>query len=135
MKPADVNIVPIVVAWQRAKAAELKAVDQRRKAEDDLIEALKLSKNEEGTQNVKREGFAIKVTNRFNRKVDGDKLQALALEAGIDHDVLQGLFRWKPELSLTAWKAASPTITSALADAITTTAGRPSVAIETLLKD
>jgi hypothetical protein len=117
--------------WQAAKVAEQKATANRRQIEDDLLKALALNSREEGTQNVERDGYAIKVVYRFNRKVDDKKLLDLAAEAGISNEVLQGLFRWKPELSVAAWKAAAPSITGALMDAITTQAGRPSVSIET----
>jgi len=127
------NLTTLSLAWMQAKEAEAKIVADRRKIEDDLVALLKVKATEEGTKTVKREGFAIKVTNRFTRKVDSDKLQELALEAGIGNEVLQGLFRWKPELSLTAWKDAAPSITSALAGAITTTASRSSVSIELLI--
>ncbi len=66
----------------------------------------------------------------MTRKVDAEALQELALESGIGHDTLSALFRWKPELNMKEWKAAAPEITGALAGAITTTAGRPSFAIE-----
>lgn len=126
------DLTTLSLAWMQAKEAEAKIVADRRKIEDDLVALLKVKATDEGTKTVKREGFVIKVTNRFNRKVDSDKLQELAIEAGIGNEVLQGLFRWKPELSLTAWKDAAPSITSALAGAITTTASRSSVAIELL---
>lgn len=131
MMPGN-DIAELSAAWIKAKDAEAKIVADRRKIEDDLIAFLRIKDTDEGTKTVKREGFVIKVTNRFNRKVDSDKLQELAIEAGIGNEVLQGLFRWKPELSLTAWKDAAPSITSALAGAITTTASRSSVAIELL---
>lgn len=127
------DLTTLSLAWMQAKEAEAKIVADRRKIEDDLVALLKVKATDEGTKTVKREGFVIKVTNRFNRKVDSDKLQELAIEAGIGNEVLQGLFRWKPELSLTAWKDAAPSITSALAGAITTTASRSSVSIELLI--
>ena len=127
------DLTTLSLAWMQAKEAEAKIVADRRKIEDDLVALLKVKATEEGTKTVKREGFIIKVTNRFTRKVDSDKLQSLALDAGIGNEVLQGLFRWKPELALTAWKDAAPSITSALAGAITTTASRSSVSIEILI--
>jgi len=132
MMPGN-DIAELSAAWIKAKDAEAKIVADRRKIEDELIAFLRIKATEEGTKTVKREGYIIKVTNRFTRKVDSDKLQSLALDAGIGNEVLQGLFRWKPELALTAWKDAAPSITSALADAITTTASRSSVSIELLI--
>ncbi|NBU29989.1 MAG: hypothetical protein EBS41_00505 [Actinobacteria bacterium] len=132
MMPGN-DIAELSAAWIKVKDAEAKIVADRRKIEDELIAFLRIKATEEGTKTVKREGFIIKVTNRFTRKVDSDKLQSLALDAGIGNEVLQGLFRWKPELALTAWKDAAPSITSALAGAITTTASRSSVSIELLI--
>jgi hypothetical protein len=68
------------------------------------------------------------VEGRINRKVDADKLQAIAAEAGLTEH-LSSLFRWKPEIAMSAWKAASPNITTPLLDAITATPGRPSFTI------
>ena len=74
--------------------------------------------------------YVIKTVGRLNRKVDSEKLQELAAEAGLT-DHLSTLFRWKPEIDMKAWKATDPSITSALADAITVTPGRPSFTITT----
>ena len=73
--------------------------------------------------------MAIKLKWRPGARAD--LLQELALESGIEQAHLSTLFRWKPELNMKEWKAAAPEITSALSGAITTTAGRPSFAIET----
>ncbi len=124
------NISELCTKWRAAKKAETQATEERRAIEDQLLDTLALNSREEGTQSVKRDGYAIKIVYRFNRKVDADKLQELAASAGIGHEVLQGLFRWKPEVSVAAWKAASPSITSVLSDAITTQAGRASINIE-----
>jgi hypothetical protein len=89
---------------------------------------LALPANLDGTSNFDRDGYAVKVVGRINRKIDSDKLQALAAEHGLaDH--LPSLFRWKPEINATAWKAAAATITQPLLDAITSTPGRPSFTI------
>ena len=114
--------------WLDAKAAEKAAVATRRKIEDQMIEDFKVSNEFEGTQNFEPDGFKIKVTSRMNRKVDSDKIQAIAHEHGlIDH--LPNLFRWKPELNMTAWKAADASITKPLLGGITTTPGRASFSI------
>ena len=52
----------------------------------------------------------------------------LAAEAGLS-DQLAHLFRWKPELNMSAWKAADESITTPLAGAITAKPGRPSFSI------
>ena len=114
--------------WIFAKEDEREAIAARRKIEDQMIEYFKVSNEFEGTQNFEPDGFKIKVTSRMNRKVDSDKIQAIAHEHGlIDH--LPNLFRWKPELNMTAWKAADASITKPLLGGITTTPGRASFSI------
>lgn len=114
--------------WMEAKVNEAAAIERRRKIEDQLRDLLKISDQLEGTDNHASGPYKIKVVGRIDRKVDGDKLQELAAEAGLSEH-LSSLFRWKPELSLTAWKAAAPNITGPLAGAITAKPGRPSFQI------
>lgn len=114
--------------WLDAKAAEEAAIKARRALEDALAFELALPANLDGTSNFERDGYAIKVVGRINRKVDSDKLQTLAAEHGLTNH-LTSLFRWKPEINATAWKAAALAITEPLLDAITSTPGRPSFTI------
>ena len=123
MTPAE-----LCEAWGKAKAAEAAAIEHRRKIEDEIIGWLGVSDGLDGTESHEVDGYVLKITGRMNRKVDSDRLQEIAAE----HDLsghLGSLFRWKPELNLAAWKNAASTITAPLAAAITTTPGRPSVAI------
>lgn len=111
------------------KWCEERIIAERRKVEDRILESLGLSAAFEGAQTfVIGDDLSVKLTGRMNRKVDSDRLQELAAESGLSEH-LTSLFRWKPELNLSAWKNADPTITTPLAGAITTTPGRPSVAI------
>ena len=114
--------------WLNAKAAEKKAMDERRSIEDKLVLSLNIPKTLDGTQNVEADGFKVKIVGRLDRKVNSDKLQDLAREYGLT-DHLSSLFRWKPEINASAWKSADPRITAPLLDAITTTNGRPSFTI------
>lgn len=122
------QIEELAQEWESAKAAEAKAVAIRRAIEDKLTELLALPKDLDGSKNENVGQYKIKVTGRLDRKINSDKLQELAQEAGLS-DHLGSLFRWKPEINMTAWKAAHESITAPLLDAITTTAGRPSYAI------
>ena len=116
-------------AWLQAKEAERMAVEARRAVEDELVRILGITEQMEGTINAKTlTGHSIKVVGRLSRKVDADKVQELAAEHGLTEH-LSSLFRWKPEINLTAWKATSPEITAVLADAVTVTASRPSFSI------
>lgn len=117
-------------AWMEAKEAERVAVERRRAIEDHLALIMELSPDLESTVTKKDGGYVIKAVGRLNRKVDSDKLQELAAEAGLTHH-LSSLFRWKPEIEMKAWKSCDPSITAVLADAITVTPGRPSFTITT----
>jgi len=116
-------------AWIDAKEAERLAIDNRRRIEDDLVATLGIDEMLDGTRVEELPGgYQIKVVGRLNRKVDGDRLQEIAAEFGLSHH-LSSLFRWKPEVNMTAWKAADAYVVKPLAGAITTAPGRPSFTI------
>jgi hypothetical protein len=118
----------LTTAWINAKKAETEATEWRRKVEDVLLSLLGIPDHLEGTANAECGEYKIKIVGRMNRKVDADKLNELAREYGLaDH--IPALFRFKPELNLSAWKATDETITKCLVDAITTSPGRPSFSI------
>lgn len=122
------NIEKLSQEWLIAKASEKAAMQKRRAIEDDLAKAMHLQEDEEGTVTHKEGLIVIKAICRMNRKIDDEKLLEIAAEHGLaDH--LATLFRWKPELAMTAWKSADHTITDLLLEAITTTPGRPSFTI------
>jgi hypothetical protein len=117
--------------WIRAKREESDAAARRRAIEDAMLSLIGIPETLDGTENAEAPGgYRIKVVGRINRKVDGDKLQELAAEAGLS-DHLARLFRWKPEINARAWEAADESITRPLAGAITAKPGRPSFAITT----
>lgn len=113
--------------WINAKEAERVAVEIRRAIEDELFAQFDVG-DAEGSTTINRDGYKVKVTTRYNRKIDSDLLQEIAAENGFT-DYLSTLFRWKPDLDMKAWKAADVYITDILANAITTTPGRPSFSI------
>ena len=115
----------LIDQWRKAKDAEAAAVEERRRIEDTIAVIIGIPEDLDGT--VKISGV-LKITGRIDRKVDGDKLQQLALDAGLT-DHLSELFRWKPEINRRAWDAASESITRPLLGAITSKPGRPSFAI------
>lgn len=114
--------------WLRHKTAEENAVIERRKIEDLIVKELALPASFENTETAEPSGYVVKISGRIDRKVDSDKLQMLAAESGLEEH-LTTLFRWKPELNLTLWKAADENITKHLAGAITAKPGRPSFKI------
>lgn len=118
--------------WLKAKADEKTATDYRRQIEDELIQGLDESLiAHEGSTTFNQDGFKVKLTVRYNRKINSDTLQEVAAENGLTEH-LSELFRWKPEINKKAWDAADFGITTPLLEAITTTPGRPSFQIEPL---
>ena len=124
------DITSLAAKWLEAKEQERMAIERRRIIEDQMAVELVLPVDIDSTMTFTPDKYVIKTVGRLNRKVDSDKLQELAAEAGLS-DHLSTLFRWKPEIEMKAWKATDPSITSALADAITVTPGRPSFTITT----
>lgn len=114
--------------WLDAKQMEAHAIQARRAVEDQLVKQFKVPDDLDGTTTETDGGYKIKIDGRINRKINSDKLQELAIEHGLTEH-LSSLFRWKPEIAMTAWKAADKTITTPLLDAITATPGRPSFTI------
>lgn len=114
--------------WINAKAGEAAAIKQRREIEDKLVKQFAIPENLDGTKKIDADAYKIKIEGRINRRVNADKLQELAAEHGLT-DHLSSLFRWKPEIAMTAWQAADASITTPLLDAITATPGRPSFTI------
>tara|TARA_S200002703_G_C3598208_1_gene183764 strand:- start:115 stop:495 length:381 start_codon:yes stop_codon:yes gene_type:complete len=111
--------------WLNAKKVEQEAQKLRRDLEDKMIAAIELAEDFEGTRTLDMAEFKVKITGRMNRKVDSDKVQELAAEHGLT-DHLSTLFRWRPEINMSAWKHTDEAITGPLLDGITTTPGRPS---------
>ncbi len=116
------------VEWLEAKEAERDAVEKRRLIEDEMVRLIGLEQTDEHTRKVEAEPFTIKIACRINRKVDGDMAQEIAAEHDMQ-DHLGLLFRWKPELSMTAWNGVGDNVKQVFARAITATPGRPSFTI------
>jgi hypothetical protein len=122
------DLKDLSATWLRWKTIEEQAVVERRKVEDAMVKMLALPEAFENTETAEPTGFVVKIQGRIDRKVDSAKLQEIAAECGlIDH--LPNLFRWKPEINMTAWKQADEAITRPLAGAITAKPGRPSFKI------
>ena len=120
--------------WLDAKKLEAAAVAERRQLEDQMAEEFALPKDLDGTVKREIDGYVIKMEGRINKKIDADKLQMLAAEAGLSEH-LSSLFRWKPEINSKAWAAAAEAVTKPLLDAITSTPGRPSFSVSLIKKD
>lgn len=120
------DVDTLAAAWAQAKQEETAATAKRRGIEDQIVKAMALPENFEGSKRVGE----LKIEGKLSRKVDSTKVQEIAAEHGLSAH-LSSLFRWKPEINMTAWKAADEAITRPLLGAITTTAGRPSFSIAT----
>ena len=124
----DSRVEKLSAAWLAAKEAERRAADERRAIEDELAVILSLAPTYEGTRNIERGQFKIKTVSRMNRSVNPEKLLEIAAQNGLD-DVMSDLFRFKPEINMTAWKRADESITRPFLGAITTKPGRVSFSI------
>jgi len=116
------------IEWIEAKTEENEATERRRLIEDEICRALEVEQTDEHSRKVEAAPFTIKIACRINRKVDGDLAQEIAAENGMQ-DHLGLLFRWKPELSMTAWNGVGDNVKQVFARAITATPGRPSFTI------
>jgi len=114
--------------WLDAKKLEAAAVTERRQLEDQMAAEFAIPKDLDGTMKREIDGYVIKMEGRINKKIDADKLQMLAAEAGLSEH-LSSLFRWKPEINSKAWNAAADAVTGPLLGAITSTPGRPTFTI------
>jgi hypothetical protein len=114
--------------WLDAKKLEAAAVAERRELEDKMVVVFTVPKDLDGTMKQELDGYAIKIEGRINKKIDAEKLQMLAAEAGLS-DHLSSLFRWKPEINAKVWNAAADAVTGPLLGAITSTPGRPTFTI------
>lgn len=121
-------MITLYQRWLDAKKLEAAVVAERRQLEDQMIELFGVPKDLDGTIKREADGFQIEMEGRINKKIDSDKLQMLAAEAGLSEH-LSSLFRWKPEINVKAWNSASDAVTKPLLDAITSTAGRPTFTI------
>lgn len=114
--------------WLDAKKLETAAVADRRELEDLMILEFAIPKDLDTTVSREVDGYKIKMEGRINKKIDADKLQMLAAEAGISEH-LSSLFRWKPEINAKVWNAAADAVIQPLLGAITSTPGRPTFTI------
>lgn len=126
----DITIDDLADRWIAYKETERISVEKRREIEDQIVDRINFPETFEGTENLTAVGspYAIKIEGRINRTVNAEKLIAIADEEGLETQI-SALFRWKPEINMTAWKAADQSITKPLSKAITAKAGRPSFTI------
>lgn len=124
----------LALAWIKAKKTEADAVAVRRAIEDQLAEFLDLSPSSEGVKTALVGEYTIKATQRITKKCDSAIIQKLAADNGIGYDIMQQLFRWKPELNQKAFNSAPANIIKIFTPAIIAQASRPTfqISAETL---
>jgi len=127
---AEITVLEgLTQSWIDAKERERLHAGVRRQLEDKILSLIGVSENMEGTESVDTDGgYKIKITGRLNRKVNAERVQEIAAEEGLAEH-LSSLFRWKPEVNLSAWKSADKVITAPFLDGITTTPGRASFSV------
>ena len=113
--------------WLSAKKAEEKAKKNRLDVEAEIIEGLSLPI--EGSTTDDGDAFKVKVTTKITRSVDADKAVEIATTSGRD-DLLNKLFRWKPEVNKAIWDAEDPEIIKIFSAAVTAKPAKPSISIE-----
>lgn len=126
----DKNIKELTNTWLEIKELEKSYTAKRREVEDQIKDFYGVDESLSKTETFEIGNIQIKITGRVDRKIDGELLQDIAVEHGLN-GFLSELFRWKPEINMKAWKAADSSITGPLSGAITTKPGRPSFSITT----
>jgi len=115
-------------AWLKAKAAEEEAKAARVAVEEKIEEALQIPENFEGSKTHETENFKFRISRKNSQKIDSKKLVAIATQ------ILQKLFRWKPEIKKKDWDRAKAEVKLVFSEAITTTPGKVSIKVEEIVE-
>ncbi len=110
-----------------AKAAEDRAVAERRRIDSDIAELLKDPAKTEGTVYQKPEGYKVSVEYGVTRKVDTAALQLAWTKLP---KAVQDSIKWKAELSTTEFRKLAPEDSLELSRFIESKASTPSVKVE-----
>jgi hypothetical protein len=120
----DMDMDELSSKWLELKSLETRAKNERAAIEEHMLERARIDPTVEGTKTIPSDIYENKITCKLTKKIDSDLLQEVAAENGLSEH-LSDLFRWKPELNIKAWKAASEEITGPLSKAITSKPARP----------
>lgn len=118
----------LCLEWAQQKEIEKNAIEQRRAIEDEIKSMLDIPETFEGSKSIETGSCMLKITSRFDKKVDSDKVQEIAAEHGLTDHLFQ-LFRWKAEINAATWKSAGLDVTMPFMPAITTKPSRASFTI------
>ncbi len=122
---------------ERLKKEEALAASERAKIEKWVVMTLKAQARGKTTFVGPDGKEVVSVTKSVIYKVDGDKLDQIAKEQGLEAQ-LPVLFRFKAELNADNWNAAEDKTRIAFAEAVTASNGKPSVSSDAMtaeLKD
>jgi hypothetical protein len=120
----DMDMDELSSKWLELKSLETRAKNERSAIEEYMLGRARIDYTVEGTKTIPSDIYENKITCKLTKKIDSDLLQEIAAENGLSEH-LSDLFRWKPELNIKAWKAASEEITGPLSKAITSKPARP----------
>jgi hypothetical protein len=122
-----ITLSELIAARIAAKRAEDEAVQARREIDAQLAELLKDAQKPEGSISQKVDGYKLTVTYKLDRKVDADELTKSWDKLPID---VQNAFKWKPELSLSAFRSLEEKAANSAARFFTTKEANPAIKIE-----
>ena len=130
---ATARLVPglaaLVERLERAKADEIDARDRRIDAEQQIISAAGFDKAEGSASYRDADDKEVRVTltQPVNRSVDAAAW--LSIEADLPKEIRE-VVRWKPEVSITSFRALDGTGLALVAPAITSKPGKISVEVK-----
>lgn len=118
-----------IASIESLKKQEAALKEKRFKAENWLFEALKINKDQKGTQSFENANYKVSFKKNFDVKIDTEILgQILKTHPEIDKNKL---FRFKAEIVAKEFSIASDEIKTALIPCMTTKANKPTVEIFT----
>lgn len=124
------DIDELAFALELAKAGEERARNARIAAELALLDAIGAPENE-GTHTEITDFYKISIKQAINRTIDKDALEQV--QANAPDAVVRSVFRYKPELNLSAYRELQkldPATFAIVAICVTEKPSKPSVSIE-----
>lgn len=118
----------MAACWMHMKRLEKTAEGVRRAMEDALVIALEDEAPVDETREYELGAFKTKIKFGVTRKVDAEALTELSEEYDIEEQIGR-LFRFKPELNLTAYRNEDEGVQEFFNQVITTTPSRPAFTI------
>lgn len=118
---------------QMLKEAEKRAVAERRKAEDALVEAMAAQLPDEGSKKIESGHYKVTIEKSVNRRVNTSAFEVLLNSGLVPDEIVRQAIRLKPEVDTKGFKYVrdnEPEYFETLANCIVSTQARPSVKVE-----